>query len=186
VAYGHQMAIDFAKKDKYSPFCHRVWGQSARDSQGRTGKCQHNRVKGPKLSLGKSLQNRQNYAKIGQKSLTHVQEGNAPSSSAKLAPPILLQTQSTSRVFQRNGETVPVTMNWTYCAAMSPFSSCNMLTRHACTLKTAWPPNGQLLPKKEMICADSQILPESCGNSHAWLRVLHNPSPLWPTGGQEK
>jgi hypothetical protein len=37
-----------------------------------------------------------------------------------------------------------------------------------------------------MFSADSQILPESHGNSHAWLRVLRHPSPLWPTGGQEK
>jgi hypothetical protein len=42
------------------------------------------------------------------------------------------------------------------------------------------------MPKKEIIRADSQIVAESRGNSHAWLRVLRHPSPLWPTGGQEK
>jgi hypothetical protein len=39
---------------------------------------------------------------------------------------------------------------------------------------------------QKQIRADSQIVPESRGNSHAWLRVLRHPSPLWPTGGQEK
>ncbi len=68
----------------------------------------------------------------------------------------------------------------TYCTAMSPISSCNM---HTCTFKTAWPPNGQVMAQKEIICADSQI---SRRNSHAWLRALRHPSPLWPTGGQDK
>jgi hypothetical protein len=83
--------------------------------------------------------------------LTHVQERNAPSSSAKLAPPILLQPIWLAEYSSVTGETFPVTVNGTYCAAMSPFSCCNMLTRHACTLKTAWPPNGEAMPKNKFV-----------------------------------
>jgi hypothetical protein len=67
--------------------------------------CQPNRVRGPQTFRGKMTAKKQNYANIGQKSLTHVQERNAPSSSAKLAPPLAANaspTQLTCRIFQRN------------------------------------------------------------------------------------
>jgi hypothetical protein len=88
------------------------------------------------------------------KSVTHLRQRNAPSLlSAKLAPPILLQPRGLAEFSNVTGETVLVTMNGTYCAAMSPFSSWNMLTRRAYklvnSLTSQWPSYAQ---KRDKLC----------------------------------
>jgi hypothetical protein len=84
-----------------------------------------------------------------------------------------------AELFSVTGEGVLVTMNGTNCAAMSPFSSCNMLTRRACTLINS-------LASQWRSHAHSQLLPQYRGNSHAWLRVLRHPSPYGQVARKNK